>query len=86
MVPGIIAYHLYKDTGIGADLAYGKLVFDVLPAPLTGVFAAVMVGAILSSFNAGLNSTSALFSIGLYKHIINPQGRSNRWSVRQRSL
>ena len=74
VVPGIIAYHLYKDTGIGADLAYGKLVFDVLPAPLTGVFAAVMVGAILSSFNAGLNSTSALFSIGLYKHIINPQG------------
>jgi SSS family solute:Na+ symporter len=74
VVPGIIAYHLYKDTGIGADLAYGKLVFDVLPAPLTGVFAAVMVGAILSSFNAGLNSTSALFSIGFYKHIINPQG------------
>lgn len=74
VVPGIIAYHLYKDTGIGADLAYGKLVFDVLPAPLTGFFAAVMVGAILSSFNAGLNSTSALFSLGLYKHIINPQG------------
>ena len=33
-----------------------------------------MVGAILSSFNAGLNSTSALFSLGLYKHIINPRG------------
>jgi len=32
----------------------------------------VMVGAILSSFNAALNSTSALFSIGLYKHMINP--------------
>ena len=31
-----------------------------------------MVGAILSSFNAALNSTSALFSIGLYKHKINP--------------
>ncbi|NBB78388.1 MAG: solute:sodium symporter family transporter [Verrucomicrobia bacterium] len=74
VIPGIIAYHLYSDTGITADLAYGKLVFDVLPAPLTGFFAAVMVGAILSSFNAGLNSTSALFSLGLYKHIINPKG------------
>ncbi len=51
-----------------------------MPSSLTGkekrllplfVFAAVMVGAILSSFNAGLNSTSALFSLGLYKHIIN---------------
>ncbi|MDQ8201190.1 solute:sodium symporter family transporter [Pelagicoccus enzymogenes] len=74
VIPGIVAYHLYSGTGIGADLAYGKLVFDVLPAPLTGFFAAVMVGAILSSFNAGLNSTSALFSLGLYKHIINPKG------------
>ncbi len=70
VIPGIIAYHLYKDTGIGADLAYGKLVFDVLPTPLTGFFAAVMVGAILSSFNAGLNSTSALFSLGLYSNIV----------------
>lgn len=70
VIPGIIAYHLYKDTGIGADLAYGKLVFDVLPTPLTGFFAAVMVGAILSSFNAGLNSTSALFSLGLYRNIV----------------
>jgi len=74
VIPGIIAYHLYQGTDIGADLAYGKLVFDVLPAPLTGFFAAVMVGAILSSFNAGLNSTSALFSLGLYKHLINPEG------------
>lgn len=74
VIPGIVAYHLYSDTGIGADLAYGMLVFDVLPAPLTGFFAAVMVGAILSSFNAGLNSTSALFSLGLYKHVLNPKG------------
>lgn len=74
VLPGIIAFHLYSGTDLTADLAYGKLVFDVLPAPLTGFFAAVMVGAILSSFNAGLNSTSALFSIGFYKHIINPKG------------
>jgi SSS family solute:Na+ symporter len=74
VIPGVIAYHLYASQGIRADQAYGKLVFDVLPGPLVGFFAAVMVGAILSSFNAALNSTSALFSIGLYKHIINPKG------------
>lgn len=74
VIPGIIAYHLYADQGVRADQAYGKLVFDLLPAPLTGFFAAVMVGAILSSFNAALNSTSALFSIGLYHHVINPKG------------
>lgn len=74
VIPGIIAYQLYAGQDVRADQAYGKLVFDLLPAPLIGFFAAVMVGAILSSFNAALNSTSALFSIGLYHHIINPKG------------
>jgi SSS family solute:Na+ symporter len=74
VIPGIIAYQIYSSQGVKADEAYGKLVFDLLPAPLTGFFAAVMVGAILSSFNAALNSTSALFSLGLYRNIINPSG------------
>lgn len=74
VLPGIIAYHLFAKDGISNDHAYGTLVREVLPPQLTGFFAAVMVGAILSSFNAALNSTSALFSIGLYHHVINPQG------------
>lgn len=72
VLPGLIAYHMYFGQDVANDDAYGKLVSDVLPDHLTGFFAAVMVGAILSSFNAALNSTSALFSIGLYKHKINP--------------
>ncbi|MFD2255636.1 solute:sodium symporter family transporter [Luteolibacter algae] len=74
VIPGIIAFHLYAADGISNDYAYGTLVRGVLPPYLTGFFAAVMVGAILSSFNAALNSTSALFSIGLYHHVINPKG------------
>jgi len=74
VIPGIIAYQLYADQGVRADQAYGKLVFDLLPAPMTGFFAAVMVGAILSSFNAALNSTSALFSIGVYRQLLHPNG------------
>jgi len=72
VLPGIIAYHIFFGEEVANDDAYGKLVSLVLPAHLTGFFAAVMVGAILSSFNAALNSTSALFSIGLYKNLINP--------------
>ncbi|WP_148254395.1 solute:sodium symporter family transporter [Aidingimonas lacisalsi] len=71
VLPGIIAYHLYADQGIRADEAYGHLVFNVLPPYLTGFFAAVMVGAILSSFNSALNSTTTLFSMGLYKGVLN---------------
>lgn len=74
VIPGIIAFHLFAQDGIANDQAYGTLVREVLPPQLTGIFAAVMVGAILSSFNAALNSTSALFSIGLYKSILNKSG------------
>lgn len=71
VLPGIIAYHLYADEGVVADEAYGHLVFNVLPPYLTGFFAAVMVGAILSSFNSALNSTTTIFSLGMYKGVIN---------------
>lgn len=50
--------------------AYGRLVNTVLPKPLVGFFAAVMLGAILSSFNSALNSSCTLFSLGLYKNLI----------------
>ncbi|WP_110600736.1 solute:sodium symporter family transporter [Salinicola lusitanus] len=69
VLPGIIAYQLYADEGIAGDQAYGYLVFHLLPPWLTGFFAAVMVGAILSSFNSALNSTTTLFSLGIYKGI-----------------
>lgn len=72
VVPGIIAYFLFAEQGIKADHAYGMLVREVLPAPLTGFFAAVMTGAILSSFNSALNSTCTLFSLGVYGGMIRP--------------
>ena len=73
VLPGIIAFHLYSADGLHKDHAYGHLVQDVLPAPLAGFFAAVMVGAILSSFNSALNSTATLFSLGVYQDMINPK-------------
>ncbi|MEQ1843016.1 MAG: solute:sodium symporter family transporter, partial [Verrucomicrobiales bacterium] len=68
VLPGVIAFHLYGTReGFKPDHAYGTLVSEVLPSWLTGFFAAVMVGAILSSFNSALNSTATLFSLGVYK-------------------
>ena len=51
------------------DKAYGALVRKVLPDWLNGFFAAVMIGAILSSFNSALNATATLFSLGMYRKI-----------------
>ncbi|GEM_PF-20090 len=71
VVPGMIAYSVFADEIIKPDQAYGMLVNRVLPAPLTGFFAAAMIGAILSSFNSALNSSCTLFSLGLYKSVLN---------------
>jgi len=70
VVPGMIAYSVFSGQTIKPDKAYGMLVSKVLPTPLTGFFAAVMIGAILSSFNSALNSSCTLFSLGLYKSVL----------------
>ena len=72
VLPGMLAWSLFAETGIKPDQAYGKLVNLVLPEHLTGFFAAVMIGAILSSFNSALNSACTLFSLGVYRRVINP--------------
>jgi len=77
VIPGLIAFHLYGGT-IANDKAYGTLVSDVLPTWLAGFFAAVMVGAILSSFNSALNSTATLFSLGVYKQMLHPDASDER--------
>ncbi|MDH3747314.1 MAG: solute:sodium symporter family transporter [Gammaproteobacteria bacterium] len=71
VIPGMIAFALFAGQNIKADHSYGQLVNQVLPTPLAGFFAAVMMGAILSSFNSALNSTCPLFSLGLYRNVIN---------------
>ena len=71
VLPGMISFYLFKDMGIAPDQAYGMLVHKVLPPYLNGFFAAVMIGAILSSFNSALNSTCTLFSLGIYRNAIN---------------
>ena len=41
--------------------------------PLMGFFAAVMFGAILSSFNSFLNSINTMFTLDIYKEFIKPE-------------
>lgn len=42
----------------------------VLPKWLTGFFVAVMMGAVLTTFNSALNSAATVFSLGIYKRYI----------------
>ncbi len=73
VLPGVIAFHMFKGE-IGREdylMAYPMLVKTVLPDALVGFFAAVMVGAVLSTFNSVLNSSATLFSQGIYRGFIN---------------
>ncbi|WP_420379580.1 solute:sodium symporter family transporter [Gilvibacter sp.] len=71
VLPGIIAFHYFQGGLEQADAAYPRLVNAVLPSAWLGFFAAVLFGAILSSFNSVLNSSVTLFGIDIYKQHIN---------------
>jgi solute:Na+ symporter, SSS family len=73
VLPGLIAFHLFEGSLESADSAYPMLVNKVLPPAWVGFFAAVIFGAILSSFNSVLNSSVTLFGIDVYKQHINKE-------------
>ena len=88
ILPGILALHIFTvnpPEGVTAEemmkndsAVYGTLVRTVLPDWLTGFFAAVVVGSILSTFNSVLNSSATLFSLGVYKKIIRPDASQHQ--------
>lgn len=84
-VCGIIAYRMsmnpeegfFTSTQIAnllknGDLAYPTLVLNVMPKPLLGFFAAVLFGAILSSFDSALNSSATMYTLDIHRDVFNP--------------
>lgn len=72
VLPGVIGFYYYGNQFYdNPDLIYPVLVKKVLPLGLVGFFAAVVLGAVLSTFNSVLNSASTVFSIDVYKRHIN---------------
>ena len=73
-LPGVIAYAIFNIEGTQVSMmddAYPALITRVVPQPVMGFFAAVMFGAILSSFNSVLNSVNTMFTMDIYKEFIN---------------
>ncbi|MDO5968883.1 solute:sodium symporter family transporter [Flavivirga aquimarina] len=68
ILPGVIGYYYYGDSLYdNQDMIYPELIKKVLPLSLVGIFAAVVMGAVLSTFNSVLNSAATIFSIDIYK-------------------
>jgi SSS family solute:Na+ symporter len=73
MIPGVIAFHLYGGDMNPVDLAYPTIVSNLLPTFMSGLFLAVLLGAVFSSFNSLLNSASTMFALDIYKAGFNNQ-------------
>ncbi len=79
VLPGVIGYFYFRETLYNEqDTIYPNLVKKVLPVSLVGFFAAVVLGTVLSTLNAVLNSAATLFSLGVYKRQINPDASERK--------
>ncbi|WNH09109.1 solute:sodium symporter family transporter [Thalassobellus suaedae] len=68
ILPGVIGFYYFGDSLYeNQDMIYPELIKKVLPVGLVGVFAAIVLGAVLSTFNSVLNSAATIFSIDIYK-------------------
>lgn len=69
---GLLAYRFFGDSLMeNTDAAYPMLISKVIPPWLLGFFAAVLFGAILSSFNSALNSCVTLYTLDIHRPLFN---------------
>jgi SSS family solute:Na+ symporter len=85
--PGIIAFQLYGDAVLAktggdvakaGELAYPTLIAEIMPPVLRGVMLAALAGAVMSSFNSGINSAATIFTIDVYKRYLSPHSDTKR--------
>ncbi len=79
VLPGVIGFYYFGDSMYdNQDFIYPALIKKVLPLSFVGFFAAVVMGAVLSTFNSVLNSAATIFSIDVYKRLLNKGATEKR--------
>ncbi|XP_057891177.1 sodium/myo-inositol cotransporter 2 [Melospiza georgiana] len=61
-----------------SDIAYPKLVLELLPVGLRGLMMSVMIAALMSSLTSIFNSSSTIFTMDLWKHL---RPRCSEWEL-----
>jgi SSS family solute:Na+ symporter len=61
-----------------ADEAYPRMLEKLVPHWALGIYAAVLAGAVLSTFNSNLNSVATMMTFDVYKVWINPVASEER--------
>ncbi|XP_029692552.1 sodium/myo-inositol cotransporter 2 [Takifugu rubripes] len=76
MLPGMISRILYT---VGCtDIAYAKMVMELLPIGLRGLMMAVMIAALMSSLTSIFNSASTIFTMDVWKTF---RTRATEWEL-----
>uniref|UniRef100_UPI003AACF605 sodium/myo-inositol cotransporter 2 isoform X1 n=1 Tax=Centroberyx gerrardi TaxID=166262 RepID=UPI003AACF605 len=94
LLPGMISRILYPDevacgdpevcteicgNPVGcSDIAYAKLVMELLPSGLRGLMMAVMIAALMSSLTSIFNSSSTIFTMDLWRSV---RPRATEWEL-----
>jgi len=72
MLPGILCFILHpglEDT----DTAFITMVTNHLPVGMVGLIVAVLIAAVISTIDSGLNSFSTVFTLDIYTRMFRPQ-------------
>jgi SSS family solute:Na+ symporter len=80
VLPGMILFALHPEILLGpweqvkpeADKGYVQMLQSLVPIGLRGLFLAALFGAIQSTVNSVLNSTSTIVTLDIYKRMIRP--------------
>jgi SSS family solute:Na+ symporter len=67
VVPGVVAFQLFGDID---DAAYGRLVGEVLPPWLSGVFAAAIAAAVIAHTAAVINAAVGLYAVDFHEKFV----------------
>lgn len=79
ILPGVVGFYYFGDSLYeNQDFIYPALIKKILPLWLVGFFAAVVMGAVLSTFNSVLNSAATIFSIDVYKRLLKKDASQKR--------
>ena len=73
MHPELLLIEPWNDVKPAADKGYVKLIQDLVPIGVRGLFLAALFGAIQSTVNSVLNSTSTIITFDIYRRLFRPQ-------------
>ncbi|AUP78514.1 sodium:solute symporter family transporter [Flavivirga eckloniae] len=70
VIPGVIASELFSEQITSRDQAFPVLIRELLPVGYSGLVIAALIAAIISSLNSMCNSVATIFTMDIYKGMI----------------